>query len=163
MKKSNIQIVKYRRRREGKTNYNKRIKTLTSNKLRLVIRKTNTKIVTQVIKFDIKGDIVKLGVDSTALIKLGWKGSTKNLCAAYLTGYLIGKKALEAGIKEAVLDTGLITSLSGSKIYSALKGVVDAGLNVPCSEEVFPTEDRINGKHIKDFANKIEEIKGKIK
>lgn len=162
MNKSNIHTVKHRRKREGKTNYKKRIKVLTSKKLRLVIRKTNTKIITQITEFDIKGDKVKIGVDSTALKKLGWQGTLKNIPAAYLTGYLIGKNALKAGIKEAILDTGLNTSISGSKIYSTLKGAVDAGLKVPCSEKVFPSEDRLNGKHIKDFTNKIEEIKGAL-
>jgi len=134
---------------------------LSSKKLRLLIRKTNTKIITQLIEFDIKGDKVKVGIDSTALKVLGWTGGLKNIPAAYLTGYLIGKKALTAGITEAILDTGLNTTIKGSRIYSALKGAVDAGLKVPCSKEIFPTEERLNGKHIKDFANKIEEIKGK--
>ncbi len=163
MNKSNIHTVKHRRRREGKTDYKKRIKILSSKKLRLLIRKTNTKIITQLIEFDIKGDKVKVGIDSTALKVLGWTGGLKNIPAAYLTGYLIGKKALTAGITEAILDTGLNTTIKGSRIYSALKGAVDAGLKVPCSKEIFPTEERLNGKHIEDFANKIEEIKGKIK
>ncbi len=163
MKKSNIQTVSFRRKKEGKTNYKTRIKLITSGKPRLVVRKTLSKIITQIIVFDVKGDEIKLGVDSTALKKLGWEGSFKSTPAAYLTGYLIGKKCLENKINEAVFDIGFSTALKGTKIFAVLKGAIDAGLNVPCSKEVFPSEDRINGKAIKDFKNNVEEIKGKIK
>jgi len=158
--KSNIQTVKHRRKREGKTNYKRRIGLLTSKKHRLVVRRTNTKIITQIIDFELKGDKVKVGVDSTELKKLGWKGSLKNIPSAYLTGFVLGKKAIAAGIKDAILDIGLNTARHGTKIYAALKGAVDAGLKIPCSEDAFPSEERIQGKHIKEFANKIDEIKG---
>lgn len=163
MKNPTRYTVPFRRKREGRTDYKKRLKLIASGMPRLVIRRTNMRIIAQIVIFNIKGDEVKVGVDSNALKKIGWKGSMKNLPAAYLTGYLIGKKALAAKVNEVVLDIGLITSIKGGKVFAALKGAVDSGLKVICSEEVFPNPDRIKGKHIKSFQNNIDEIKGKIK
>jgi len=162
MKHANIQVVKYRRKREGKTNYKKRIGLVTSKRTRLVIRKTLSKIIAQLIDFKLEGDIVKLGVTSDELTKLGWKGSVKNIPATYMTGYLIGKRAQKNKINSAILDIGLNTSIPGVRIYAALKGAIDSGLKIEASEEIFPSEDRINGKHIQNFGNNLEDIKKKI-
>jgi len=161
-KKDKIQIVKFRRKSEGKTNYKKRISLVSSGVSRLVVRKTLTKIITQIIDFDVKGDVVKVAAVSNELRDLGYKGNLKNIPAAYLTGYLIGKKALKAKVNEANLDIGFNTSIPGVKIYAVLKGVIDAGLKVAASEEVFPSEDRIMGKHIEGFKDNVEDIKKKI-
>ncbi|EDY35873.1 hypothetical protein ABOONEI_1072, partial [Aciduliprofundum boonei T469] len=97
------------------------------------------------------------------LKKYGWKGSFKNTPAAYLTGYLAGKLALKKGIEEAVLDIGLQSPVKGSRVFAALKGMVDAGLYVPHSEEVYPSEDRIKGEHIsEEIAKMFEEVKAKM-
>lgn len=138
----------YRRKREGKTNYKKRLHLSLARKPRLVVRITGKKIITQIAEFKATGDNILAGADSTALKKYGWDFSCKNLPAAYLTGYLLGKKALEKNIKEAVLDIGFKPPIKGNKIYACLKGALDAGLSVPHSEEVFPPEERILGKHI---------------
>ena len=163
MKHQNIYTVPYRRKREGKTNYAKRIKLVASGKPRLVVRKTLSKLMVQIVEFGQKGDIIKMGVDSTELLKHGWKGSVKNVPAAYLTGYMLAKKAVKNKIHEAVLDIGFNTSTKGCKVFAALNGAIDGGLKVPSSEEIFPSKDRIEGKHIKNFSNKVEEIKGKLK
>ena len=63
---------------------------------------------------------------------------------------LAGKKAREKNVDSAVLDLGLQTSTKGSRIYAALKGVIDSGISVPHSEDILPGEDRIKGKHISD-------------
>ena len=42
----------------------------------------------------------------------------------------------------------LPTYPSGNRAYAALKGMVDAGMEIPHSEEVLPSEERINGEHI---------------
>ncbi len=162
MKNAKIQIVSFRRKREGKTNYRKRMASITSSESRLVARKTLTKIIVQIIDFKLDGDVVKASAISDDLKKLGWKGSVKNTPAAYLIGYMIGKKSLKAGIKKANFDIGFATSFSGAKIYAVLKGAIDAGLDMNASEKVFPSEDRINGKHIEGFENNVEEIKSKI-
>ena len=97
------------------------------------------------------------------LRKYEWDGNLSNTPAAYLTGLLAGKKALKKGIKEGILDIGLYTPVKGARIFAALKGVVDSGVNVPYSEEIIPSEDRIYGKHIGDeVAEKVEKIKSRI-
>ena len=44
---------------------------------------------------------------------------------------------------------------------AALKGVIDAGVEVPANEETFPSEDRINGEHL-TVKNDISKIKSTI-
>jgi len=149
--------VQYRRRRESKTNYAKRLKTLLSKKSRLVVRITNQKVIGQVIDFTIQGDKVGVAVDSFSLKKLGWNYSCKNISAAYLTGLLLGKKALTAGVKEAILDTGLVSPLIKGKIYAFLKGAIDSGLIIAHDGNIFPSDDRISGKHVQDYAIQLKE------
>jgi len=61
------------------------------------------------------------------------------------------------------LDSGLAANSPGSRVYAALKGMCDAGLDIPHSEEVFPDEDRLNGAHIDEkIAKDIESTKSKI-
>ena len=100
--------------------------------------------------FDIHGDRILASAHSRDLIKMGWRYSGANLPAAYLTGYLAGKRALASGIDSAVLDIGRQKPVKGSVLFSALAGMTDAGLNIPHGEDVRPTEDRIRGKHIND-------------
>jgi len=147
----------FRRRREGKTNYRKRLKLLLSKKPRLVVRKSLKYINAQIVVFN-GCDKTITAVNSKILRKHGWKYSCKNLPACYLTGILIAKKALEKGIKEVVLDMGLYPSTKGSKIYAVVKGALDAGLKIPCSEEVLPSEERIRGEHIKNYLEKFKNI-----
>jgi large subunit ribosomal protein L18 len=155
--------IHFRRRREGKTNYKKRLKLLLSEKPRLVYRKTLKYIIGQIINFDKKGDVTLVGITSKILKKYGWKFACDNTPASYLTGYLLGKMALSKGVKEAVLDIGLYTSTKGGRMYAFAKGATDAGLNVPCSEEMFPSEDRIKGLHIsEEVAKNFEEVKRNI-
>ena len=145
MKLSPTFKMPFRRRREGKTNYKKRLKLLLSKKPRLVVRKSLKYIRAQIVEFDKKGDKTLASAFSRELKKLGWKYACDNLPAAYLTGLLIGKRALEKGISEAVLDMGLYPSTKGSRIYACVKGALDAGLKIPCSEDVLPSEERIKG------------------
>jgi large subunit ribosomal protein L18 len=141
--------VAFRRRREGKTDYHQRLKLIVSRKPRLVVRRTTNQVIAQILVTRPEGDKVVAAATSAELAKkFGYKGSGKNTSAAYLTGLLIGYKAQEAGVEEAILDIGLRENRAGSRVYAALKGAVDSGLEVPCSEEVFPSDDRIRGEHI---------------
>jgi large subunit ribosomal protein L18 len=76
--------------------------------------------------------------------------SKKSVPASYLVGFALGKAAIAAGHEDAVLDIGLAASTPGSRVFAALRGMVEAGLNVPHSEEVLPDDDRTNGAHIDD-------------
>ncbi len=156
--------VPFRRRREGKTNYRKRLAYLKSGKPRMVVRKTNKQTIVQFIEFDPRGDRVISSAISKELLKYGWKGSVKSTPAAYLTGYLAAKRALAKGVKEAVPDIGLHKPTKGSRVFAAMKGAIDAGVEVPVSEEVIPSEERIRGEHISEEIPKMfEEVFEKIK
>jgi len=154
-----MKLVQERRRREGKTNFTKRRRLLEGRKPRIVIRKTNRYIILQYVESKQAQDAIKKSVISKELIEYGWpkekEGSLKSLGAAYLTGLLFGKKI--KGMKNAILDTGLIRSTKGSKIYAAAKGIIDSGFALPCGKEVFPEEARISHENIKSFFHKVKE------
>ncbi len=143
--------VPYRRRREGKTNYRKRLKLLLSRKPRLVVRITNRRVIAQVIDYHPNGDRVLVGVDSSMLTKYGWKGDLNNTPAAYLTGLLVAKRALEKGIKEAILDIGLHTPTRGGRVFAVLRGAVEAGMEIPHDPEILPDDSRVRGEHIAQY------------
>ena len=159
MRRMSIQIVPHRRRREQRTDYRKRLALLKSRKPRLVVRASGRSVNCQIVLHDAKGDRTAVNATSFELKKHGWKGSTGNTPAAYLTGYLCGQKAKKKGIKEAVLDIGLHTSSKGSRIFAALKGAVDSGLEIPHSEDIIPSEERIKGAHIASYAESLKSEK----
>ncbi len=163
MAENAVYRVKMRRRREGKTDYRKRLALLKSDMIRAVVRRTNTRLIVQFVEYNENGDHVLFTITSDMLKKHGWKGSYKSLPAAYLVGYWAGKEALKRNIDEAVLDIGRHVPVKGSRIFAVLKGMVDAGVYVPHSEEVYPTEDRISGKHIgEDVESMFKEVKSKL-
>ena len=95
-----IKSVPFRRKREGKTNYKKRLKILLHRKPRLVIRKSLNSIIAQIVEYNADGDKVVLSAHSKELGKFGWKPNKGNLPSAYLIGLLIGKKAKENGANQ---------------------------------------------------------------
>ena len=110
-------------------------------------------------EFHPDGDKVLITTTSKELQKFGWKMSTKNTPAAYLTGLLCGVKAKAAKIKTAITDIGLNRSQKGGVIYSALKGAIDSGLDIPHNETALPEESRISGKHIAEYAKSMDKSK----
>ncbi len=145
--------VKFRRRREGLTNYKLRRGLLLSRKPLLVVRKTNMHTIAQLVRPRPQGDEVLAAATTMELRRdYGWKGACKNTPAAYLTGYLLGLKAVKLGVEEAVLNIGLHRPVKGCVIFAALKGALDAGLKVPHGEEILPSDDRIVGRHIEEYA-----------
>jgi len=155
--------VKPRRRREGRTDYRKRLNLLRSRKVRMVVRKSlkNTQI--QFIEYKESGDSIIASAKSNELSKYNWKHSTSTTPAAYLTGLLAGKRASDKGISECVLDIGRQQSVTGSKLFASLKGVLDAGIDCPHNEEKIPKEDRLMGKHLdKDITPAVNDVKSKI-
>ncbi len=150
-KKANYR-VKLRRRREGKTDYQARKALVTSRKPRLVTRASNKNMEVQIIIAKPHGDEVLASANSRELIKsYRWRAPAGNIPAAYLTGFLCGTKAKAAGIPEAILDIGLVSPTKGSKIFAVLSGVVDAGVEVPHSEEKI-VKERMKGEHIAKYA-----------
>jgi len=163
MAKRKLHNVSFRRQRKGKTDYKKRLKLLLNGSPRLIIRKSLKRVYVQISEYDEKGDKAILNVSSQNLKNYGWKAGFSNLPSAYLTGLLIGKQASEKGIKELIVDIGLNKSIKGSKIYALLKGTIDAGIKIPCSEEIFPDESRIKGEHIKKYAEELSKDREKYK
>ena len=153
--------VQFRRKREGKTNYKKRLKLLLAGKPRLVVRPSLKNITIQIVEYHPKGDMVVVSAHSSELDKLGWKFNKGNIPAAYLTGVLLGQKVKDKGIKEVILDIGLASPVKGSRAFACLKGAVDAGIGVPFSEDILPNEERIKGSHIAKYAGLLKENKEK--
>ncbi len=148
-----IFTIPFRRKRQGKTDYKKRLGMLKSRKLRLVVRKSNKHMLAQVIKYGHKGDTVLKSCSTKDLKKYGWDANTGNIPAAYLAGFLIGTQMKG---KEAILDLGLQTPITGSRVFAVLKGAADGGLKINFSENVLPSEDRLKGMHIKNYADSLD-------
>lgn len=150
--------VKFRRRRECRTDYRMRKIMIMSHAIRLVERCSSRNIVLQVVKSLPEGDTTLVSAWSREIAELyGWKAYCGNLPAAYLTGFLLGHKALFKGVESAILDLGLKNPPPGARLYAALKGTVDAGLQVPHDEMVLPKDSRITGEHIATYAKKLAE------
>merc|ERR1711976_933777 len=91
-----------------------------------------------------------------------------NYAAAYCTGLLLARRVLQKfkldsiyegntnvdgnmfyveaqdggpGAFHACLDVGLARTSTGAKVFAALKGAVDGGLDIPHSEKRFPGYD----------------------
>jgi large subunit ribosomal protein L18 len=149
--------VPYKRKRENKTNYKKRLSAVKSANPRLVVRKTNLRMIAQIVKYEETGDKTLVFASNNSLKDYGYANAPKNLAVSYLLGYLIGKLAQKLKIKEAVLDMGLNINTKGNRIFAVLAGAVKSGLNIAHDEKVFPSADRLIGKHIKGFDPKIIE------
>ena len=145
----------FRRRREGKTDYKLRLGLIRSGRPRAVVRTSNRYICVQIVEARPYGDLVKAAASSKELAKLGWKGGSGNLPSAYLTGVLAGRRALARGVRDAILDIGLRPSTKGSRLYAALKGLADAGLQIPHSDKALPSPERLGGAHIAAYAKNL--------
>jgi large subunit ribosomal protein L18 len=150
--------VSRKRRREGKTNYYVRYRLVKSKHIILVVRKTNRYILAQFIYPTPIGDYTLAAAHSRELVKLfGWKGGTKNTPTAYLVGLLAGLRAKKLGITKAVAYIGLHRPVRGSKIFAVIKGVLDAGIEVPVDKEMLPDDNRIKGLIIAEYAKMLSE------
>merc|ERR1712164_141219 len=199
--------VKYKRRREGKTDYyaRKRLVCQDKNKFatpkyRFVVRFTNKDIICQVVSSKIKGDICHAAAYAHELPRYGLKVGLTNYSAAYCVGLLCARRLLTkygladsfAGTAEvtaeyedsyvhgndeegpnvfhALLDVGLKRTTLGSKIFAAMKGAFDGGLEIPHNEKKFygydPDEkeydaeanrERILGGHVSSYMESLEE------
>jgi large subunit ribosomal protein L18 len=155
MAKDSRYRVPPRRRREGKTDYQARKALVLSGKPRLVTRSTLKNFTAQIIVAKPYGDEVLAAAHSRELKKkYGWKAPTGNVPAAYLTGLLCGLKAKAKGVSEAILDIGLVAPTKGSKLFAALSGVLDAGIDVPHDEEKI-VKERIKGEHIAKYGKSL--------
>ncbi|KAF4657332.1 60S ribosomal protein L5 [Perkinsus olseni] len=203
--------TKYRRRREGKTDYFQRRRMVKQDKnkyntpkYRLVVRISNTKVICQIIYATITGDRVLAAAESTELKNYGITVGLKNYAAAYATGLLVARRTLKKlgldstfeGQKEidgeeyyvadeeyegekrpfkCVLDVGLVRTTVGARVFGAMKGAADGGLDIPHNPKRFPGyeapedgkgegeydaevhRDRIFGNHIAEYMTQMQE------
>jgi len=143
---------KLKRRTKKKTDYRQRLSLLKSGKPRLVVRKGLKNILAQIIKYEPEGDKILLSMLSKNLKKFGWLADYSNIPASYLTGLLLGRNALKKNIREVVADIGLQRSTKENKIYALDKGCIDAGLKIHIDEKIMPSDERIKGKYIEEYA-----------
>jgi len=196
--------VKFKRRREGKTDYyaRKRLVVQEKNKYntpkyRLIVRFSNKDICCQIAYAKICGDIVVTAAYSHELPRFGIKVGLTNYAAAYATGLLLARRHLkklkldqtyegvtditgetynvesqegQPGAFRCCLDIGLTKTTTGARVFGAMKGAVDGGLDIPHSEKRFPGYDaeskkydpaqhkaRIFGQHVADYMRHLKE------
>jgi large subunit ribosomal protein L18 len=147
-------IVPYRRRRENKTNFQKRLALIKADAPRLVVRATNKSIIAQIIKFDAKGDITLVSANSAELESKGWLAQA-NTPTAYLTGILVAKKALSSGIKQFHLDIGMANASKGRILFATAIGAKSCGIQINVDDELVD-QSRLRGVHISEYAKNIE-------
>ncbi len=151
-----------KRRKTGQTNYHKRLKMVSSGTPRFVVRPTHRGISAQVISYSPEGDHVISTVTDRSLKKLGVEALGNNTPISYLVGYATGLKAKKAKVENAILDTGRYNITPGGRISAALKGFIDAGVEIPYDEKIFPTEERLKGKHLKKSTVNVDDARKKL-
>ncbi|GLJ45587.1 hypothetical protein SUGI_0959650 [Cryptomeria japonica] len=162
--------VKFKRRREGKTDYRARIRLINQDKnkyntpkYRFVVRFSNKGIVAQIIYATLAGDVTLAAAYSQELPRYGLEVGLTNYAAAYCTGLLLARRVLKqlemddeyVGNEEAtgedysvepgesrrpfraLLDVGLVRTTTGNRVFGALKGALDGGLDIPHSDKRF--------------------------
>merc|ERR1712088_287634 len=166
---------KFRRRREGKTDYQARKglcaqykNKFNTPKYRMIVRSTNKDVVCQI-------------AYSNELPRYGLSVGLKNYAAHYCTGLLLARRVLNKfkldelyiGQAEAdgeeynvepvddgprpfrcFLDVGLNRTTTGNKVFGALKGALDGGLDIPHNNKRFPG---IEPDHLEDLYSKVHE------
>ena len=133
------------------------------------MRFTNRDVVCQIVYATLAGDVVVCAAYAHELPRYGLTAGLTNYAAAYATGLLLARRTLQKfgldsiyeGNTEDVgedynvdaaeegprpfmclLDTGLKRTSTGSKVFAALKGALDGGLDVPHNEKRFIGYDR---------------------
>lgn len=148
--------VAFRRRREGKTDYQQRRSLVLSGLPRMIVRSSLNSVSVQLAKAEVGGDKILASATSKELAEnYGWQGGRSNLPAAYLTGLLCGYRTVAKGVKEAVLDMGLRAPTKGALVFATLKGILDAGVAIPHDGKKLPDAKRIQGQHISDYAKQL--------
>jgi len=155
--------VGFRRRREGRTDYRHRARLLRSGEARAVVRKTLQQTIVQIVEASEGGDRVVASASARDLVKQGWTAGTGNVPAAYLTGYVAGRRAVARGVTKANLDIGLHKPTKGGRVFAALQGLLDGGVTIPHDPGILPAKGRVRGEHIdKALAASFDEVKTKL-
>jgi len=143
--------------RQDKNKYN-------THKYRLVVRFSNRDITCQIVYTTIQGDVVLAAAYAHELKNFGLTVGLTNYSAAYCVGLLVARRVLsKLGLADTykgqeepdgedynveavedgprpfycLLDTGLKRTSTGSKVFAAMKGALDGGLDIPHNEKRF--------------------------
>merc|ERR1711922_132405 len=131
-------------------------------KYRMIVRSSNTDVTCQIAYARLEGDIVICAAYSHELPRYGVKVGLTNYAASYCTGLLLARRILQKfnldsvyegntnidgdmyavednddgpGAFRACLDVGLARTSTGAKVFAAMKGAVDGGVDIPHSEK----------------------------
>jgi len=183
----------YARRRlvvQDKNKYN-------TPKYRLIVRFTNKDVICQIAYARIEGDVIVCAAYSHELPRYGIKVGLTNYAASYCTGLLLARRLLKKykldtlyigceevtgdqycvediegkpGAWRAYLDVGLARTTTGARIFGAMKGAADGGIDIPHSTKRFPGYDNeskefnaevhrnhIFGQHVAEYMRKLLE------
>jgi large subunit ribosomal protein L5e len=162
--------VKFKRRRQAKTDYYARKRLIIQDKnkyktpkYRLVVRFTNKDVICQIFSADMTHDVCFAAAYAHELPRYGVKIGLNNYAAAYATGLLLARRVnnklgleydgkvevdgeeyhVEADSEgkapfKALLDVGIRRTTTGARLFGALKGACDGGLDVPHNDRRFP-------------------------
>jgi large subunit ribosomal protein L5e len=163
--------VKFKRRRQAKTDYYARKRLIIQDKnkyktpkYRFVVRFSNRDTTCQIFSADMTHDVCFLAAYSHELPRYGVKVGLNNYAAAYATGLLLARRVnKKLGLEEyngpaqvdgalyeikvnpdankpfkALLDVGLRRTTTGARVFGALKGASDGGLDIPHNDRRFP-------------------------
>jgi len=190
--------TKFRRRRQGKTDYYARKRLVVNDKnkydtkkYRFVVRRTNRRVIAQVVYSTLNGDMTICTADSNELKRFGIECGLTNYAAAYATGLLCARRLLKSkgldnefkgnekadgsyyNISEqhtgdkrpfkAYLDVGLVRTTTGNRVFGAMKGACDGGLNIPHDSKRFPGFEVQKSEAATDKRGKKTEDKTKAK
>lgn len=150
-------IFQYRRRKEGRTNYQLRKKLVLSDNPLFTVRTSNRYLYVNIATPEPDGDKTVTSANSKELIEKFGLVSAKNIPAAYLTGLLAGIRAKKKNIKRAILNLGPAWTTKASIPFATVHGALDAGLDIPLGSEAFVSPERIRGEHIASYADMLEE------
>merc|ERR1712127_530720 len=163
----------------------------------MIVRISNKDICCQIAYARIEGDMVVAAAYSHELPRYGVKVGLTNYAAAYCTGLLLSRRLLKKfkldetypgqvtadgeefyvqdvddapGAFRAYLDVGLARTSTGARLFGALKGAADGGIDIPHSTRRFPGydaegssynagihRDHIFSKHVADYMKYLEE------
>lgn len=148
--------IDYRRKREGKTNYKKRLRYLLSGRERIVVRHGLSSTTCQLVAYSENGDMVIFTTSSQEIKKLGYRGHTGNIPCAYLTGLLHGRKMIAKKVSSAIIDLGFHPSIRANRSYACIAGILDAGIKINVSADMLPSKERLSGKDIAAYARALK-------
>jgi large subunit ribosomal protein L5e len=196
--------VKFRRRREAKTDYYARKRLIMQDKnkyktpkYRFVVRRTNQDIICQIFSSDLNHDVCLASAYAHELRRYGVEYGLTNWAAFYAVGLLLARRVNKkfnldyeghaeitgedfhvepnfgaAAPFRALLDIGLVRTTTGARVFGALKGVCDGGVDVPHNDRRFPGSKKdgeefkgdpevvkkyIYGGHVADYMRNLSE------